>query len=361
DIRMGGCQITSRCSNRNKTSALMLDNCEHACKSNVFIPCRYQKSDVNTRLDCSKRRRSTCNALKGITGLGISEKMGSSSLLFIALTVSLSSLIQTSHSLDNSDSVRMTRSARRNNASDGLAGELIFQSESDSVEGSGHSGGSTTSHKPISRPVSDENSSGSGITLTTKPALTLHHSGAHEQEAYKANTSITGYTHSSAHIILEEALSRIRTETKESHTSIVNDGFLDGSHSPKLPVQNNVFTSMTNQSKSGIEGPCVLGLSPCVVLPNFNGTSLLWDDMRRTLAFAWDLHVFGSASLFILIAVLAVMGMGGACTLPPPVCDAVTLANSLLILTGTLRGVLLLLDPYGTCQILSRATLAATP
>lgn len=132
-----------------------------------------------------------------------------------------------------------------------------------------------------------------------------------------------------------------------------------GSDGPKLSVQNNVFTSMTNQNQSGPGGPCVLGLSPCVVLPNFNGTNLLWDDMRRTLAFAWDLHVFGSASLFILIAVLAVMGMAGACTLPPPVCDALTLANSLLILSGTLRGVLLLLDPYGTRQILSRATLAA--
>ncbi len=134
-----------------------------------------------------------------------------------------------------------------------------------------------------------------------------------------------------------------------------------GSDGPKLPVQNNVFASMTNQNQSGPGGPCVLGLTPCVVLPNFqtNGTDLLWDDMRRTLAFAWDLHVFGSASLFILIAVLAVVGMAGACTLPPPVCDALTLANSLLILSGTLRGVLLLLDPYGTRQILSRATLAA--
>lgn len=128
---------------------------------------------------------------------------------------------------------------------------------------------------------------------------------------------------------------------------------------PKHPVQNNVFTSLTKQNQSRPGSPCVLGVSPCVVLPDFNGTNLLWDDMRRTLAFAWELHVFGSASLFILMAVLAVMGMAGACTLPHPICDTLTLANSLLILGGTLRGVLLLIDPYGTRQILSRVTLTA--
>lgn len=127
---------------------------------------------------------------------------------------------------------------------------------------------------------------------------------------------------------------------------------------PKLSVQNNVLTSRTKDNQSRPGSSCVLGFNPCVV-PNFNGTSLLWDDMRRTLAFAWELHVFGSASLFILMALLAVLGMAGACTLPQPICDALILANGLLILGGTLRGVLLLLDPYGTRQILSHATLAA--
>ncbi|XP_044069768.1 proline-rich transmembrane protein 3-like [Siniperca chuatsi] len=306
------------------------------------------------------------------------QKMGRSSLLFIVLTVylsSLGSLIQTTHSLDNSDSVRMTRSTRRNNnnAPYSSASGVIFDSESrsDSVEGSGQSVDSMASQK-LNRTVipkeperaGNENRSGSGITLTTTPALTLHHSGAHDQGADKANTSITGYIHSAVHIISEEALmegSHITTkeQLKESDTSTVNDDFLDGLDNLQLPIQNNAFTSMKDQNLPGPGGPCVLGLSPCVVVPNFNGTNLLWDDMKRTLAFAWELHVFGSASLFILIAVLAVVGMAGACTLPHPLCDALTLANSLLILSGTLRGVLLLLDPYGTRQILSRATLAA--
>ncbi|KAM4613761.1 proline-rich transmembrane protein 3 [Polymixia lowei] len=116
---------------------------------------------------------------------------------------------------------------------------------------------------------------------------------------------------------------------------------------------------LINQDHSGSGGPCVLGLGPCIVLTNSNGTNLLWDDMRRTLAFAWELHVFGSASLFALLASMAVLGMAGASTLLHPLCDALTLANGLLLLTGALRAVLLLLDPYGTLQILSRPALAA--
>ncbi|XP_076604965.1 proline-rich transmembrane protein 3 [Chaetodon auriga] len=300
--------------------------------------------------------------------------MGRSSLLFVMLTVSLSSLgslNQTSRSLDNSDSAKMTQSTgRNNNAPDSLSSEVIFHSagSSDSLEGSGESVNSAATQKIINRAVipkqprqaGNEKRSGPGITLTTTPALSPHLSEDHDQAADRANTSITGSTHSSVHMISEEALSHRTAEgqLKESHTSTVKDDFLDGADSHRLLIQNNVFISMMDQNQSGPGGPCVLGLSPCV-LPNFNGTNLLWDDMRRTLTFAWELHVFGSASLFILMAVLAVMGMAGACTLPHPVCDALTLANSLLVLGGTLRGVLLLLDPYGTRQILSRATLTA--
>ncbi|XP_074491733.1 proline-rich transmembrane protein 3 [Sebastes fasciatus] len=275
--------------------------------------------------------------------------MGRSSLLFITLSLSsLGSLIQISHSLDNS--VRITRSA---------GSELMFYSEgsSDSVEGSGLSVDSTASQTLVfpkkSERAGNENHSESGITLTTTPALTLHHS------ADKANTSTTGYTHSRVYMISEEEGSHVMTEEhlKESHTSKVNEDFPEDLDSPKLFVQNDALTPTTNQNLSGPAGPCVLSLGPCVVITN--GTNLLWDDMRRTLAFAWELHVFGSAGLFILMAALAVVGLVGACTLPQPLRDALILANALLILSGSLRGFLLLLDPYGTRQILSRATLAA--
>lgn len=108
------------------------------------------------------------------------------------------------------------------------------------MEGSGHDD-STASQKLINQNLiqkeperaSNENHSGSGITLTPTPTLTLHHSGSRDRGADEANTSITGYTHSSVHIISDEALLEGRHITtkehlKETHTSIVNDDFLDG-------------------------------------------------------------------------------------------------------------------------------------
>lgn len=136
-------------------------------------------------------------------------------------------------------------------------------------------------------------------------------------------------------------------------------GALWSAEGPKLPVQHQVFTSVSKQNQSKPGSPCVFGLSSCDVLPNLNGTNLVWDDMRRTLAFAWELHVFGSASLFILMAALAAVGMAGACTLPRPVSYTLSLANGLLFLSGALRGALLLLDPYGTRQVLPRASVVA--
>lgn len=136
-------------------------------------------------------------------------------------------------------------------------------------------------------------------------------------------------------------------------------GALRGVERPKLPVQNKVITSVTKQNQSKPGSSCVFGLSSCNILPKFSGTNLVWDDMRRTLAFAWELHVFGSASLFILMAALAAVGMAGACTLPRPVSSTLSLANSLLFLSGALRSALLLLDPYGTREVLSRASVVA--
>uniref|UniRef100_A0A672Y8W9 Si:ch211-14i3.2 n=1 Tax=Sphaeramia orbicularis TaxID=375764 RepID=A0A672Y8W9_9TELE len=275
---------------------------------------------------------------------------------------------------------------------DSLARDLIYYSEprSESVEGSGQSVDRTLQQKFINRSAvlkkpewaNTRNHSGSGTGSDTTPAPTIPE--AHDQVVDKTHASIletSGETHSSEYTVSEETflkggLIKADGQLHDSQTSTVNNGFLIGKYiiyaflfnlffffsgggSPKLPSQNNVFTSNTNQNLAGSGGSCLLGLSPCVVLTNFNGTSLLWDDMKRTLAFAWELHVFGSASLFILMALLAVLGLAGAFTLPHPLCEALALTNSLLVLSGTLRAVLLLLDPYGTCQILSRASLAA--
>lgn len=167
-----------------------------------------------------------------------------SSLLLITLLASLGSLLQTSHSLD-SDSLRMTqRTGRNNNAPDSLSTEVrlkteafLSKSSSGSMEGGRQDVYSTASQKLLNQTAvpkeperaDNEKQSGSGITLTTTPALSLHHSGPRDPEgADKANTSITGYTHSSVHIISEKPLSHITAEERPSHTSTVNDDFLDG-------------------------------------------------------------------------------------------------------------------------------------
>lgn len=176
------------------------------------------------------------------TGLGFQlrcHKMGRSTLLFITLTVSFStlwSLIQTSQALDNSDSIRMTRSTgRSNNATD-----ILYSERSDSVEGSGDTVDSMISQKILNQTVltkeperaDNENHSRFRVTLATSE-FSLPHLGAHDQGADKAQASSKGHAHSSVHIISEEALlegSHITTEEqlKESHTTIVNDDFVTG-------------------------------------------------------------------------------------------------------------------------------------
>ncbi|CAJ1052098.1 uncharacterized protein LOC109990288 [Xyrichtys novacula] len=292
--------------------------------------------------------------------------------LLIVLTVSLStlgSIIQDSHSLEKS--ARFLSKDGGNEDLEISASEVVYHSESDgnSEESSGHTGDGTAL-KLISQDIlhggSEQarkaNPSAPEILSTKATTFSLYPSGPHDPRADKSSATITGYAHSREHFISDEAHFGGRRFTAEEqwrqrHSSRVNEDFLHAFNSPDHPLQNNVFTSLTKPDFSGPRVSCVLGR--CVVSTSLNGTNLLWDDMRRTLAFAWELHVFGSASLFMLIAGLAVVGMAGACTRPRPFCDALISANCLLILSGTLRAVLLLLDPYGTCQVLSRATLAA--
>ncbi|KAK2897478.1 hypothetical protein Q8A73_013858 [Channa argus] len=93
--------------------------------------------------------------------------------------------------------------------------------------------------------------------------------------------------------------------------------------------------------------------------PTPNGTLLYWGDLSQTLAFAWELHVYGSASLFLLLFAGAALGL----TLTPgtnfPHHGALALANALLFLVGGLRAALFLLDPYGTRKFLPRPAVTA--
>lgn len=93
--------------------------------------------------------------------------------------------------------------------------------------------------------------------------------------------------------------------------------------------------------------------------PSSNATFLYWGDLSRTLAFAWELHVYGSASLFLLLFAGAALGL----TLYPganrPQRGALALTNVFLFVVGGLRAALLLIDPYGTRRFLPRPAIMA--
>ncbi|XP_066553767.1 proline-rich transmembrane protein 3 [Amia ocellicauda] len=98
---------------------------------------------------------------------------------------------------------------------------------------------------------------------------------------------------------------------------------------------------------------------PCMLPPN--RTALLWADLRRTLSFAWEMHVYGSASLFLLLSLGGLLGL----LLPPPpgVCGTprgcLALTNTLLLLAGAVRAAYLFTDPYGTRELLTQPAMVA--
>ncbi|KAG7267376.1 hypothetical protein CRUP_030030 [Coryphaenoides rupestris] len=93
--------------------------------------------------------------------------------------------------------------------------------------------------------------------------------------------------------------------------------------------------------------------------PSPNGTRLQWDDLRRTLAFAWHLHVYGSASLFLILFAGAALGLTLSPSADCPQRGALALANTLLFLVGGIRAAFFLLDPYGTRHFLPRTAVIA--
>ncbi|XP_076023183.1 uncharacterized protein LOC143013438 [Genypterus blacodes] len=90
-----------------------------------------------------------------------------------------------------------------------------------------------------------------------------------------------------------------------------------------------------------------------------NGTLLYWGDLSWTLAFAWELHVYGSASLFLLLFAGAALGLTLSPGMNCPHRGALALANALLFLAGGIRAAFFLIDPYGTRQLLPRPAVTA--
>nr|XP_023675064.1 proline-rich transmembrane protein 3 isoform X1 [Paramormyrops kingsleyae] len=119
-------------------------------------------------------------------------------------------------------------------------------------------------------------------------------------------------------------------------------------HAPTLPAP----------SPSPLD-PCVSGRGPCLSPTPHNGTLLLWADLQRKLSFAWELHVYGTAVLFLLLAAGALVGLFLSPGLYCPHRGCLALANALLLLAGTLRAVLFFLDPYGASEVLPRTGVTA--
>ncbi|XP_034759957.2 uncharacterized protein LOC117962706 isoform X1 [Acipenser ruthenus] len=101
--------------------------------------------------------------------------------------------------------------------------------------------------------------------------------------------------------------------------------------------------------------PCPGGLGACSLLPIPNRTSSLrWMDLRRTLSFAWEMHVFGTAALFLLLALGGLINLIATPILEPSARACLGLANALLVVAGVVRGGYFLTDPYGTKDLLPR-------
>ncbi|KAL2091591.1 hypothetical protein ACEWY4_013854 [Coilia grayii] len=132
---------------------------------------------------------------------------------------------------------------------------------------------------------------------------------------------------------------------------------------PEVPSETPFSNDELKQSPpaGGLIGPgsCLLGSGLCAGPSELNGTTLKWEDLSRTLAFAWELHVFGCATLFLVLVVGSLWGITGATGLLRPYSVTLPMANTLLLLAGVLRCAHFLIDPYGTRHIVPRPTLSA--
>ncbi|XP_053891954.1 proline-rich transmembrane protein 3 [Malaclemys terrapin pileata] len=92
--------------------------------------------------------------------------------------------------------------------------------------------------------------------------------------------------------------------------------------------------------------PCPHASGACSLLQP-NQTLLRWADLQRTLGFAWELHVYGTSTLFLLLSLVCVASLVGSPVLGLPHLPYALGANALLLGAGLLRATFLLTDPYG--------------
>lgn len=143
-------------------------------------------------------------------------------------------------------------------------------------------------------------------------------------------------------------------------SSFLTTGVVPGTR-PRLTPTYQTAVSLRNRSLplGRPRHPPTVNPSPSPSALPANGTLLYWGDLSRTLAFVWELHVYGTASLFLLLFAGAALGL----TLSPgvncPHRGALALANIFLFVAGGIRATFFLTDPYGTRKIFPHAAVKA--
>ncbi|XP_067908069.1 uncharacterized protein [Heterodontus francisci] len=84
-----------------------------------------------------------------------------------------------------------------------------------------------------------------------------------------------------------------------------------------------------------------------------NKTSTQWNDLKRTLGFAWEMHVYGAGILFVILMLMSLINLIGSPILYIPDLGYLMAANALLFTLALLRAVYLFFDPYGSKSNLS--------
>uniref|UniRef100_A0A8C8VHF0 Proline rich transmembrane protein 3 n=1 Tax=Pelusios castaneus TaxID=367368 RepID=A0A8C8VHF0_9SAUR len=91
---------------------------------------------------------------------------------------------------------------------------------------------------------------------------------------------------------------------------------------------------------------CPPASGACSPLP-LNQTLLRWADLQHTLGSTWQMHVYGTGALFLLLSLSSTVSLIGSPILGLPRLPYTMGANALLLGVGLLRATFLLADPYG--------------
>lgn len=115
-----------------------------------------------------------------------------------------------------------------------------------------------------------------------------------------------------------------------------------------LPSVSSFKEPSLTPSCQGTHGACEL------LVPN--RTYLQWNDLKRTLSFAWEMHVYGTAVLYLILSIIALINLIGSPILQTFNLPYVMASNALLVLVGLLRAVFFFTDPYATKSTFSPQT-----